>query len=84
MPRNKCNEYNCNTVAFFNYEGSHNDGLYCSKHKRDMMIDVVTKKCIYHECIYHECRKVPSFNYVGQTSRIYCSTHKMPGMVFIN
>jgi len=40
------------------------------------MIDVVHKTCAIFECGTR-----PSFNYPGESKGLYCSTHKLPGMV---
>ena len=49
-------------------------GLYCSKHKRDEMIDVKNKTCL-------ECKKQPYFNFEGQITGLYCADHKRDGMI---
>jgi len=38
------------------------------------MIDVLSRKCI-------ECGVIPHFNFVGQTKGLYCTTHKLDGMI---
>ena len=70
-----CNELNCMVIPNFNVE-SKTKGLYCSKHKKDGMTDVITKTCL-------ECKKQPSFNIDGETKGLYCSTHKKEGMIDI-
>ena len=32
-------------------------------------------------CIYIGCKTIPSYNKEGETRRLYCSVHKLPGMV---
>ncbi len=32
-------------------------------------------------CIYIDCKKIPSYNKEGETKRLYCSVHKLSGMV---
>ena len=54
-----CKEKDCKLHPNFNYEGE-KSGLYCSKHKKDM-IDVVSRKCKEKDCNFF-----PSFNYVGE------------------
>jgi hypothetical protein len=45
-------------------------------HKKNGMIDVKNKMCIYPEC-----KKHPIFNVAGEKKRLYCSAHKKDGMV---
>ncbi len=67
--RIKCLE--CDTRPSFNFEGM--SEIYCSKHKKEGMVDVVSKKC-------KECNRCPSFNYEGMLA-MYCSEHKKEYMV---
>jgi hypothetical protein len=32
-------------------------------------------------CIFDNCKKIPSCNYLGETKRLYCSQHKLDGMI---
>jgi hypothetical protein len=50
--------------------------LYCSIHKKDGMIDVKNKTCIYENC-----KTRPNYNMEGEKTALYCSVHKKDGMV---
>jgi hypothetical protein len=63
----------CKTRPVFNFEGETN-AIYCSKHKKDGMINIKNKTCL-------ECKKQPVFNFEGETNAIYCSKHKKDGMI---
>jgi hypothetical protein len=73
-----CNEGNCKTIPNYNYENK-SKGIYCSKHKKDGMIDIKNKKCIYESC-----KNTPTYNFEGETKRLYCSKHKKEEMVDIS
>ena len=47
-------------VPVYNYEGE-SSGLYCTTHKKDGMINVLSKKCLENRC-----NKQPSYNYEGE------------------
>ena len=66
---------NCNKRANFNLEGQKN-GIYCSTHKLEGMINVLSKTCVFEGC-----RKQPVFNLEGTNKGIYCTTHKLEGMI---
>jgi hypothetical protein len=51
-------------------------GLYCSEHKLDGMVDVQNKTCKHKDC---ETR--PSYNLRGGKHGLYCLEHKLDGMV---
>jgi len=34
-------------------------------------------------CIHENCKTIPSFNYVNETKRLYCSKHKLDNMINI-
>ena len=70
-----CIHEECKTRPIFNVEGQIN-GLYCSKHKLEGMVDVKDKTCIYEGCKIR-----PYYNKKGSTKALYCSKHKMEGMV---
>ena len=72
-----CIYNNCNKRASFNLEGT-KKGIYCSTHKLENMIDVVSKTCIFEGCNKH-----PTFNIECEKKAIYCSTHKLEGMIDI-
>jgi hypothetical protein len=71
-----CKYANCITRAIFNYLGK-KTGIFCSVHKLDKMVDVISKTCIFEE----GCNRQPSFNNLGETQKLYCSVHKLDGMV---
>jgi len=68
---------NCNKRATFNIEGT-KKGLYCSSHKLENMINVVSKTCVFEGC-----KTRPTFNIEGEKNAIYCSSHKLPNMIDI-
>jgi hypothetical protein len=76
MPR-YCIEKDCNTRANFNYENVKTP-IYCSKHKKENMIDKIHKKCIEKDCLLR-----PSFNFENEKTPIYCETHMKDGMINI-
>ena len=66
----------CPKRASFNVEGE-TSGIYCTKHKKDKMIDVTERR----ECL--ECKTRPNFNLDGETIALYCMRHKKENMVDI-
>jgi len=36
---------------------------------------------IYKMCNYPDCKTYPNFNFEGETKRLYCSNHKIDGMI---
>ena len=69
----KCKEKNCNDKPSYNLKGE-TKPLYCSKHKKDGMIDIRSKRCI-------ECDVIATFNIVGEKNGLYCAKHKIDGMI---
>lgn len=67
-------EPDCNTYASFNIL-SETKGLYCFKHKKIGMQDVISKKCLEPDC-----NKRPAFNIQSESNGIYCGKHKKIGM----
>src|SRR5437870_350255 len=65
----------CNKRASFNIEGEAK-ALYCAVHKKDGMIDVISKTCI--ELGY---KTIPTFNIDGEPKALYCAAHKKDGMI---
>jgi hypothetical protein len=63
------------TTHAYNYPGE-TRGIYCVKHKKDGMINVVSKTCEFTNCITR-----PTFNYPEETRGIYCVKHKKDGMI---
>lgn len=73
--RQMCIHEGCQTRPTYNVEGQ-TKAIYCSKHKKDGMVDVKSKTC------NHEgCKTRPTYNVEGETNALYCSTHKKDGMV---
>ena len=53
-------------------------GIYCKKHLKENMVDVIHKKCLEDKCLTQ-----PSFNFATETTALYCSTHKKDDMIDI-
>lgn len=49
--------------------------LYCGEHKKDGMIDVISKRCIQDDC-----KKQSSCN-IEDEKPLYCGEHKKDGMI---
>ena len=62
-----CKVIGCNIRPTFNIKGE-TKGLYCSRHKKDGMINVKDKTCIHEGCNIR-----PVFNIKGETKALYCS-----------
>jgi len=73
--RESCCEDGCNKRPSFNEEGQ-TTGLYCDKHKKKNMINVISKRCCEDGC-----DKQPVFNEEGQTTGLYCALHKKDNMI---
>ena len=65
----------CKIRPNYNNEGE-TKALYCSKHKKEGMVDVKNKTCIHEGC-----KIIPNYNNEGETKALYCSEHKKKGMV---
>ena len=76
-PEYICLEEDCKLSAQFNYI-KESIGLYCKKHKKIDMINVIKKKCNFEGCDV-----IPGFNFKGK-SAIYCFIHKEPDMINVN
>jgi ferredoxin-like protein FixX len=63
----------CNIQANFNVKGE-TKPLFCSKHKKDGMIDIRSKRCL-------ECDVIATFNIMGEKNGLYCAEHKIDGMI---
>ena len=72
----RCQEIDCKSRQNFNFEDQ-TKGLYCGKHKKDGMINVLEKRI----CQEIGCKLGPVFNFEDQTKGIYCSKHKKDGMI---
>ena len=62
------------TGPSYNFAGEKR--LYCSKHKKDGMVDVYSRKCEEEGC-----QKQPSYNDPGNKHKRFCNAHKLDGMV---
>jgi len=67
--RRKCQHENCKKIPCFNYEGE-SKAIYCSEHKLENMIDIVSKKCI--EC--NDVRVNPKY----KNHCLRCFIYKFP------
>jgi len=70
-----CIHPGCKTRPNYNTEGE-TKPLYCSAHKKDGMVDVISKTCCEEGC-----KTRPNYNTEGETKPLYCSAHKKEGMV---
>jgi hypothetical protein len=81
MRLSNCIEKYCNTRASFNYKGEV-AGLYCVRHKKADMINV-----LYKRCIEAKCRKKGKFYTINKETgelderEAYCQAHKKEGMI---
>ena len=66
---------NCKVRPNYNNEGE-TKGIYCTEHKLEGMINVISKTCIYQNC-----KVRPNYNNEGETKGIYCAEHKLEGMI---
>lgn len=72
----KCPYEGC-TVKQGYYAYNKNDKLkYCSRHKKDDMIDFKHPKCL-------KCNKIPTYNTIGEIIALYCFDHKTDNMIDI-
>lgn len=71
----------CNKVPTFGISSP----THCKDHKKKDMKDMRHVWCIIENCYKKESdnkeRKRASFNYKGETIRLYCNEHKKPGMI---
>lgn len=63
----KCKENNCNKRPSYSY--INNNPNYCLEHKKDKMINVVSKRCLVVKYLY--------YNKIG----IFCLEHKKDNMI---
>ena len=70
-----CKNEGCKTRPNYNVEGE-TKALYCSVHKKEEMVNVKDKTCIYEGC-----KTRPNYNVEGETKALYCSVHKKEEMV---
>jgi hypothetical protein len=74
----KCIEENCkNKNPSFNLP-TEIIPILCSKHKKENMINIKSKKCIEENCMI-----IPVYNLANKTKPIYCNEHKKENMVDI-
>jgi hypothetical protein len=71
----KCEQPNCEITPSFNFKGE-KVPRFCSAHKLDNMVDVISKKCIFKDC-----KTTCNYNYVHEKSPLYCSVHALENMV---
>jgi hypothetical protein len=69
-----CKNEGCKTTPSFNFEGKPK-AEYCFEHKKEGMVNVISKTCIEPGC-----KKRPTFNTEGKNAE-YCSKHKKEGMI---
>ena len=70
-----CIHKGCKIRSNFNKEGE-TKGIYCSPHKLEGMVNVITPTCIHEGC-----KKIPAYNQEGETKGVYCAEHKKEMMV---
>ena len=70
-----CRGPGCEKQSRFNLIGQ-TKALFCSEHKSEGMVNVISKTCIHPDC-----KKQPVYNIEGETNGLYCSSHKLEGMV---
>ncbi len=68
-----CFNLYCYTHACYNYEGK--KPKFCTKHKKNGMVDVKSSRCIHSGC-KNQC----SYNIPNEKAR-YCSTHRTAEMI---
>ena len=85
----KCEHNGCNIRACYDYPiitGKTMRGIFCSKHKKEGMIDVTHQKCIGFTLINNKkckCMKQPHFGFSNDKSPTYCGEHKEANMIDI-
>ena len=70
-----CIHPDCKKHPVYNNEGE-KKALYCITHKKEDMINVISKTCIHPDC-----KKLPSYNNEGEKKALYCVTHKKEDMI---
>ena len=70
-----CIHPDCKKIPSYNNEGEKKP-LYCVIHKKEDMINVISKTCIYPDC-----KKQANFNNEGDKKPLYCLTHKKENMI---
>ena len=72
----KCLEKVCLTKRHYYDFATETKGIYCSKHKKEDMIDVTSKPCIEDKCFIR-----PIYNFATETEGIYCKKENMIDIV---
>lgn len=56
-----------------------------NKERTELGIPIPTQiiKPSNRECIHENCKKNPSFNFAGNSTRLYCLSHKLEGMICV-
>lgn len=70
-----CIHTNCNVNPIYNKLGE-KKALYCSNHRLEEMVNVITQTCIHSGC-----NVIPIYNIAGEKKALYCSAHKLEKMV---
>lgn len=70
----RCKHEGCDNRPNFSFKGK--PPQYCSKHKLIGM-------CNYRTCKHNGCTTFPCYNYSGETSGLFCASHKLDGMINI-
>ena len=71
MAKNKC--IDCDKSGVYNLP-TEIKGIYCKTHKKENMVNVITK-----HCIYENCTKCPRYN-IPNEKPLYCKKHKTENM----
>lgn len=90
MTQYKCKTINCDKIAVFGYNDKKN--ISCEKHKNPKMIftfqqsdfsniDVLDIQKTNRICIMKSCETSASFNFLGNSKRLFCYKHKLETMV---
>ena len=70
-----CKDELCKKHGSFGYD---KDNLFCKRHKKDDMEDLIHKKCEKEGC-----ETIPIYNYKGEKKGRFCKEHKLEGMINI-
>ena len=68
-------ENDCNIRPNFNLPDK-KQGIYCSTHKKENMVDVISVKCKFELC-----QTRANYNYINNKTPLYCIKHKLEDMV---
>jgi hypothetical protein len=67
-----CEHDGCQTRAGYSFKGQ--PARFCAAHK-------IPGMCGRYTCIAEDCKVYASYNVPGETTAIYCATHKLDGMI---